>query len=110
MEIERIEWRVGRPAQESAAKGVAPKPAAPAPAAASAPAAAPAADLGYQLATISARVVGARRSDVRSITDIASQFMAALKKIPHLEVMNVRMPFDVTSEDALQAVSDRSAR
>jgi len=103
VEIERIEWRVGKPTQESGAKGAAPKPAAPAPApvAAGAPAAAPAAELGYQLATVSARVVGARRSDVRSITDIASQFMAALRKVPHLEVMNVRLPFDVTADDTL---------
>ena len=46
-------------------------------------------------------MVGARRSDVRSITDMASQFMAALRKVPHLEIMNVHMPFDVTSEDTL---------
>lgn len=101
VELERIEWRVGKPPQESGAKGAASKPAAPAPAPAGAPAAAPAADLGYQLATVSARVVGARRSDVRSITDMASQFIAALRKVPHLEIMSVHMPFDVTSEDTL---------
>ena len=101
VELERIEWRVGKPPPESGRKGAASKAAAPAPtpAAAGAPAAAPAADLGYQLATVSARVVGARRSDVRAITDMASQFIAALKKIPNLEVMGVRMPFDVTAED-----------
>ena len=87
VEIERIEWRVGKPPQESGAKAAASKAAAPAPAAAGAPAAAPAADLGYELATVSARVVGARRADVRSITDMASQFIAALKKIPQLEII-----------------------
>ncbi len=100
VELERIEWRVGKPPQEVAAKGAATKPAAPAPAAESAPAGTPATDLGYQLATVSARVVGARRSDVRSITEMASQVLAALRKVPRLEVMNVHMPFDVTSETA----------
>lgn len=99
VDIEHIEWRVGRPPQESSAKGTAPKAAAPA--AAGAPAGATAADPGYQLATVSARVVGARRSEVRSITDMASQFMAALRKVPNLELTNVHMPFDVTSEDTL---------
>ena len=99
VELERIDWHVGKPPQESGAKAAASKAAAPA--AEGAPAAAPAADLGYQLATVSARVVGARRSDVRSITDMASQFMAALRKVPRLEIMNVRMPFDVTSENTL---------
>ena len=45
-------------------------------------------------------MVGARRSDVRSITEMASQVLAALRKVPRLEVMNVHMPFDVTSETA----------
>jgi hypothetical protein len=102
VEIERIEWRVGKPPQESGATGAASKSAAPSPAAAGAPAAAPAADLGYQLATVSARVVGARRADLRSITDMINQFIAALKKIPQLEILGVHMPFDVTSEDALK--------
>ncbi len=101
VDIEHIEWRVGKPLQESGVKGTARKAAAPAPAAAGTPAGATAADLGYQLATVSARVVGARRSEVRSITDMASQFMAALRKVPNLEIMNVHMPFDVTSEDTL---------
>jgi len=99
VEIERIEWRVGKPAPEAASKGSAPKPPAPVPAAGAAPPAA--GDPGYQLANISARVVGARRSDVRSITDMASQFAAAMKKVPRMEVMNLRMPFDVTAEDSL---------
>ena len=101
MELERIDWRVGKPPQESGAKAAASKPAAPAPAAAGATAAAPALDLGYQFATVSARVMGARRADVRSITDMASQFTAALRKVPRLEIMNVQMPFDITSEDTL---------
>jgi hypothetical protein len=101
VELERIEWRIGKPAQESGAKGGAPRASAPAPDAAGAPAAAPAADPGYQLATVSARVVGARRTDVRSITDMASEFIATMRKVPKLEIMNVHMPFDITTKDTL---------
>jgi hypothetical protein len=97
VEIERIEWRIGKPAPESGTKAAATKPAAPA-----AAAGAPAADLGYELATVSARVVGARRADIRSITEMASQFIAALKKVPRLEIFNANMPFDVTEEDTLK--------
>jgi hypothetical protein len=96
VEIERIEWRIGKPAPESGTKGAATKPAAPA------ASVAPAADLGYELATVSARVVGARRADIRSITEMASQFIAALKKVPRLEIFNANMPFDVTEEDTLK--------
>ncbi|MFH1044083.1 MAG: hypothetical protein V1796_03300 [Pseudomonadota bacterium] len=102
VELERIEWRVGKLPPESGSKTAAPKAAAPAPAAAGTPAVAATDDPGYELATVSARVVGARRADVRAITDTASQFIAALKKAPHLEVMDVRMPFDVTAEDTLK--------
>jgi hypothetical protein len=96
VEIERIEWRVGKPPQESGTKGAASKAAAPAPPAAGAPAAA---DLGYELAVVSARVVGARRADIRSITGMANRFIAALKTIPRIEIMGVDMPFDITVED-----------
>jgi hypothetical protein len=99
VELERIEWRVGKPQQETGVKGAPSK--ATAPDAAGEPAAAAAVDLSYQLATVSARVVGARRTDVRSITDMASQFIATLRKIPNMEIMSVHMPFDITSKDTL---------
>ena len=101
VELESIDWRVGKPPQEGGGKAAAAPPAAPTPPAAGAPAAAPAVDLGYQFATVTARVVGARRSDVRSITDMASQFVAALRKVPRLEVLGAHMPFDVTSDNTL---------
>jgi hypothetical protein len=101
VEIERIEWRVGKPPQDSGTKGATPKAAAPAAAPAAEPAAAPAADLGYQLATVSGRVVGARRTDLRSITDMTNQFVATLKKMPKLEVFGVHMPFDITTDETL---------
>ncbi len=89
VEIERIQWRVGKPSAEIGPKG-APKAAAPA-----------AAGPGYALAVVSARVVGARRVDLRSITDMASQFIAALKRNPQLEITDVHMPFAITADDTL---------
>jgi hypothetical protein len=102
VEIERIDWRVGKPPPEGGAKGAASRAAAPVPAAAAAPGAAPAADLGYELATVSARVVGTRSADMRSITAMANQFIAILKKVPRLEIIEADMPFDITAEDTLK--------
>ena len=44
----------------------------------------------------------ARRADVRSITDMASQFIEAFRKSPQLEISGVHMPFDTAAEDALK--------
>ena len=96
VEIERIQWRIGKTATETGPKGAAPTAAAPA---AGAPAGA--AGPGYALATVSARVVGARRADLRAITDMAGQFIAALKKNPQLGITGVKMPFTLTAEDTL---------
>ena len=97
VEIERIQWSIGKPQAQTGPRGAAPKAAAPA-AAGAAPAAA---DPGYQLATVSARVVGARRVDLRAISDMAGQFIAALKKNPQLEISDVNMPFAITAGDTL---------
>ncbi len=97
VDIERIQWRIGKPPAETGPKVAPPKAAAPdasgAPAALSNP--------EYALAEVSARVVGARRADLRSITDMAGQFIATLRKNPQLEVFSVRMPFAITSTDTL---------
>ena len=99
VEIERIEWRVGKPGQEGvSSKGTVSTATAPVQSAAGVPAL----DLGYELATVSARVVGARRAELRAITNMASQFIDAFKKGPRLEISNVDMPFSVTTEDTLK--------
>jgi hypothetical protein len=100
VEIERIQWRVGKPPAETGPKGEKPAvAAAPVPAASAAPAGA--IDSGYALATVSARVVGARRVDLRAITDMATQFIAALRKNPKLNITAVSMPFALTADDTL---------
>ncbi len=99
VEIERIEWHVGKPAQERVSgKGAAPKALAPVASAAGASAI----DLGSELVTISARVIGVRRAEVRAITEMARQFIDAFRKIPRLEISAVQMPFDVSAEDTLK--------
>ena len=103
VEIERIEWRVSKQRPEAAgSKAKTPKEGGPAPAPAPPATGAPAADPQYEQATVSARVVGARRADVRAITEMATQFIAVFKKIPRLEITGLQMPFDVTAEDTLK--------
>jgi hypothetical protein len=92
VEIERIEWRIGKPATETGSKGAAP-------AASRAPAGAT--DQAYALATVYAQVTGARRVDLRAITEMAGQFIATLRKNPQLAITNVNMPFTLTSNDTL---------
>ena len=98
VEIERILWKVGKRPTQTGAKGAPPKAAPPAAAPGSAT---DSPDLGYVLAEISARVVGARRVDLRAITDMADQFIATLKKNPRLEIVDQRMPFAITAKDTL---------
>ena len=99
VEIERIDWHVGKQGEDKAgSKGTATKAVAAAPSAAGVPAP----DLGYELATISARVLGARRAEVRVITEMASRFIDAFRKAPRIEVSGVQMPFEVTAEDTLK--------
>ena len=94
VEIIEIDWRVDKQPTESVAKGAAAKAGAIVPAASGAPGA-EAADASYELATISAQVVGARRTDLRAITEMTNQFIDALRKRPGLEITNIHMPFDL---------------
>jgi hypothetical protein len=98
VEIESFAWRIGKPSQEKTRKKTSAPPGPATPPAKDTPVS----DLGYELATVSARVVGARRTDVRAITEMSSQFVDAFRKVPRLEVFGVKMPFDVTAEDSLR--------
>ena len=101
VELTRIDWSVGKPPRDSGAKTAAPKSATPGPAPAGAPAGGPATDSDYEIAAISAQVVGARRADLRAITDTTNQFIGALRKRPGLEITNIHMPFDLDLENQL---------
>lgn len=95
--IEHIEWQVGKPLRAAGAKNAPPKPAP-----AAAPGTATETDLGYQIAVVSARLVGARRSDLRSISTVVNQFVDGLKKNPQLEIINLTLPFNIASETSLK--------
>ena len=109
VDLERVEWRVDKLPKDTGAKGAALRAASreaetertPSAAAAGAAEGAAAVDALYEIATITARVVGARRSDLRAITSMTSQFIDALRKSPRLEVLNIRMPFDLGLENRL---------
>ena len=45
--------------------------------------------------------MGARRVDLRAITEMASQFIGVLRKNPQLDVSGVNLPFALTSTDTL---------
>ena len=99
VEIESIDWRVGKPIQEAGTKKIPLKPpSGPATAATKAAEG----DSDYQLAVVSARVVGTRSSDLRLITNLANQFVEGLKKSPRLEIIGVSMPFSMDSEATLK--------
>ena len=102
IEIERIDWQAGKPPKDTGTKSTASKADAVAEAApATAPANGAASNPDYELAAISARVVGARRTDLRAITNMTNQFLDALRKGTKLEVSNIHMPFDLGLENKL---------
>lgn len=91
MEIESVQWRVGK-------SGVREDPAA------AKPAAAPPADAAaevQQILEVSGRVNATRRSDYRAITGQVQQFAAALRGDPAWRILRTQLPFDVTSDSTL---------
>ncbi|MCX7891178.1 MAG: hypothetical protein N2544_02255 [Burkholderiales bacterium] len=55
----------------------------------------------YEVATVNGRVLAARASDYRNITNLVNEFIANLKRRPGLEVVAARLPFDVGSQTSL---------
>jgi hypothetical protein len=98
LELDRIDWKIGKPAVEPGSKYAPPKPPVVAPVARTATGV----ETDYQLAEISARVVSQRRPDLRAVTTVVDQFVDKLKKSQRLEVISVRLPFSLTSETSLR--------
>ncbi|MFY9315086.1 MAG: hypothetical protein WAO95_05950 [Burkholderiales bacterium] len=98
MDIESVQWRVGKPgAREDGA--AAPKPAAKPPAAAGTPAEDASGEL--QILEVSGRVNATRRSDYRGITGQVQQFAEALRSDPAWRILRTQLPFDVTPDGTL---------
>jgi len=100
MEVESVQWRVGKPVtrEEAAASAGAPKPAATATAPGTA--ADPAGEV-LQMLEVSGRVNATRRSDYRAITGQVQQFAEALRSDPAWRILRTQLPFDVTSDGTL---------
>ena len=91
MEIESVQWRLGRPGELGAApQGAAGKP----------PAAAAASE-AVQMLEVSGRVNAIRRSDYRAVTGQVQRFAESLRADPAWRIVRTVLPFDVTSEGTL---------
>jgi hypothetical protein len=98
MEIESVQWRVGKTGARDEAPGAA---AAAKPAPAAQGAAADSAAEVQQIIEVSGRVNATRRSDYRAITGQVQQFAEALRGDPAWRILRTQLPFDVTSDGTL---------
>ena len=93
LELERIEWQVGvSPARTGAAPGSTGPNAAPLPADA---------PRDYEVVEIAGRVNSAQASDYRAISRVVSDFAEKLRKHPGIEIIGIRLPFDLAAEKSL---------
>jgi hypothetical protein len=98
MEVESIQWRIGKPDGRDAPAAA---PAAGAPGAAAPAAGAPAASGLLQILDVSGHVNATRRSDYRAITGQVQQFAEGLRSDRSWRVLRTVLPFDVTPEGTL---------
>ncbi len=96
MDVESVQWRVGKIDDAGAAASETPT-AAPPPGAPSAPTAVE----QIQMLEVSGRVNAIKRSDYRAITGQVQQFAEALRTDPAWRILRTQLPFDVTSEGTL---------
>ena len=103
IEIESVQWRVGRAeSRKDSAAGEKRDAQVAAPAVPGAPAGAdaPATDM-LQIIEVTGRVNAIRRSDYRAITGQVQQFAEALRGDQAWRILRTQLPFDVTSEGTL---------
>ena len=100
VEIDRIEWRTSNNPKFGISKNDGNRPDT---AATTVIPQAPLSDM-FQVAEISGRISVAQASDYRAITAIAEQFATALQKNPGLQIIALRLPFEITAEKALQGI------
>jgi hypothetical protein len=97
MEIESVQWRVGKAG--GAAAPARPAPATAPPATAQGAPSAPADNV--QVLEVSGRVTGIKRSEYRAITAEVQSFAQALRSDPAWTVLRTVLPFDVTPDGTL---------
>jgi hypothetical protein len=98
MDLESVQWRVGRQGERGDAGAPAEKRPAEAPAGASAT---PPASEMMQMLEVSGRVNAIKRSDYRAVTEQVQRFAEALRTDPAWRILRTQLPFDVTSEGTL---------
>jgi len=94
MEIESIQWRVGKADGRDAGPAAKPPATAQGASAASGPAM-------MQILDVSGHVNATKRSDYRAITGQVQQFAEGLRSDPSWRILRTVLPFDVTSEGTL---------
>jgi hypothetical protein len=99
VEIESVQWRVGKLGDPAAGakRAAAAPPAAPAAAGTTAPAVVD----QMQMLEVAGRVNAIKRSDYRAITGEVQRFAEALRSDPAWRILRTHLPFDVTSEGTL---------
>ena len=99
MELESVQWRIGKSDGRDAAG---PGPSAAMKPAASVPGAGAGSAAGLmQILDVSGHVNATRRSDYRAITGQVQQFAEGLRSDPTWRILRTVLPFDVTSEGTL---------
>jgi len=94
MEIESVQWRVGKIDGRDAGAAAKPTTAGPGTGGGSAPGM-------MQILDVSGHVNATRRSDYRAITGQVQQFAEGLRDDPSWRILRTVLPFDVTSEGTL---------
>ena len=102
MEIESVQWRMGKlddfPGPGGGAERRPAKSATPDPSGAAAP---PPANETMQMIEVTGRVNAIKRSDYRAITGEVQRFAGALTVDKSWRILRMQLPFDVTSEGTL---------
>jgi hypothetical protein len=94
IELEKIEWEAG------AGKQSGPAEARKGPESASrVPSESP--ETKFQRAEISGRLLVPQASDYRNISTLVDQFVQALRARPGIDVLEVKLPFDITAEKSI---------
>jgi hypothetical protein len=102
LEIESVQWRVGKMEGRIDGSGAEKRAPTPAPGSPGAPAAnEPSPNDMLQIVEVTGRVNAIRRSDYRAITGQVQQFAEALRGDPAWRILKTALPFDVTSEGTL---------
>lgn len=99
IEVDRISWEITATNPKSRVRASAPQ--APGASAPQRPAAQPQTTAFFEVAEIEGKLLGAKPSDMKGITALVNGFVDQLAKRPGVEVVQIKMPFAIGSQDRL---------